>query len=215
MRSFTFFCLISAVFIGCKTKKDLHLPNLKIQNKEVNQNSFVLEKEQDVDKIGKNFIIYIKWNHGSRRLNEDCNCPDLEEKYILFKRENKSYIQKVVGKAVYYPKELSSNDILNLNNNFFAELKNERVKKFRTQQGDKIIAFHTVLKQYIMVDGKDNPITIDFSEEDFQKEGFGEKNVNYPYNKNLLFYKIDRLLNSEIDKLNKRDAFVFRTCRKD
>ncbi|UFH30673.1 hypothetical protein LNP04_11880 [Chryseobacterium sp. C-71] len=191
------------------------MPNFKIQASEISENSFVLEKEEDVAKIGKDYIIYIQRNSGSRKMNKVCDCTELEEKYILFKVNNTSYIQKIAGKAVYYPKKLKSNDIIDLYVDSFSNLKNERVKKFRTMQRDNIFAFHRTFKQYILIVEQDKPITINFYEEDFQKEGFGEKNVNYPYNKNLLFYKIDRLLNSEIDKLNKRDAFVFRTCRKD
>ena len=57
------------------------------------------------------------------------------------------------------------------------------------------------------------PITISFHEEDFQKDGFGETNQNYVQNKKLIFYKIDSLLNAEIDNLNKKDALIFRKCR--
>lgn len=218
MRSLIVVCSICIILINCKTNtstsKTNYLPAVKIKNRELPNDAFVLEKEEDFEKIEKSFIIYIKLKFGSREMNNDCNCPELEEKYILFRKENISYIQKVVGNAVYYPVKLNSNVILNLYSDSFSELKNETVKKFRTMQGDQVYAFHRTNKKYILAIEQDKPITINFSEEDFQQEDFGEINANYAYNKNLIFYKIDSILNSEINELNKQNAFIFRKCRK-
>jgi len=212
MRSFIVLCLGCILFISCKTK--MHPSNLEIKAKEVLENSFVLEKESDFDSIEKSYIIYIKWNFGSRNINKDCDCPELEEKYILFKKDNTSYIQKVGGDAVYYPVKLKSNHIISLYVRSFSEFRDEKIEKFKTINGDQVFGFHGVLKKYILAHESNRPITIDFRQEDFQKDGFGETNENYAHNKKLIFYTIDSLLNAEIDTLNKKDAFIFRKCRK-
>ncbi|WP_433979617.1 hypothetical protein [Chryseobacterium sp. RLHN22] len=213
MRSFIILCLGCIMFMSCKTK--IHPSNLEIKTKEVAENSFVLEKESDFDSIEKSYIIYIKLNFGSRNINKDCNCPELEEKYILFKKDNISYIQKVVGDAVYYPIKLKSNHIISFYVRSFSEFRNEKIDKFKTIEGNQVYVFHHVLKKYILAHEFNKPITISFHEEDFQKDGFGETNQNYVQNKKLIFYKIDSLLNAEIDNLNKKDAFIFRKCRKE
>ena len=213
MRFSIVLCLSCIILISCKTK--IQSPKLEIKAKEVLENSFVLEKESDFDNIEKSYLIYIKWNFGSRKMNNDCNCPELEEKYILFRKENISFIQKVVGNAVYYPVKLRSNNILNLYSDTFSEFKNEKIKNFKTNIGRTNFSAHGVLKKYILALESSKPITINFREEDFHKDGFGEININYIHNKNLKFYRIDSLLNSEINELNKHDTFVFRKCRKD
>lgn len=212
MRSLIILCSIGFILISCKLTPS---STVKIENYELPHDTFVLEKESDFEKIGKDYIIYIKWNFGSRKINNDCNCPELEEKYILFKKDNTSHIQKVVGNAIYYPIKLKSNDIITLYSKSFSKFRNERVKKFRTMQGDQVFQSHSIIKQYILTIEQDRPITINFCEENFQKDSFGEINMSYIHNKNLMLYKIDNLLNSEINELNKHDAFVFRKCRKD
>lgn len=204
MRFLIVLCLSCIILISCKTK--IHTPNL---------NSFVLEKESDFDNIEKSYIIYIKWNFGSRNIHKDCDGTKLEEKYILFKRDNTSYIQKVVGNAVYYPVKLKSNHIISFYVRSFSEFRNEKIEKFKMIDGNQVYAFHHVLKKYILAHESSKPITINFHEEDFQKDGFGETNQNYIQNKKLIFYKIDNLLNLEVNKLNKQDAFIFRKCRKE
>ena len=213
MKSLIVLCLSYTMLISCKTKTQS--PKLEIKAKEVLENSFVLEKESDFDNIEKSYIIYIKWSFGSRKMNNVCNFPELEEKYILFRKENISYIQKVVGNAVYYPVKLESNDIISLYVHSFSEFSNEKIEKFKTINGDQVHVFHSVLKKYILAHESKKPITINFREEDFHKDGFDEINISYIHNKNLEFYRIDSLLNSEINELNKHDAFVFRKCRKE
>ncbi|MCX8533431.1 hypothetical protein [Chryseobacterium luquanense] len=212
MRSLIILWSISFILISCKLAPS---STVKIENHELPHDTFVLEKESDFEKIGKDYIIYIKWNFGSRKINNDCNCPELEEKYILFKKDNKSHIQKVVGNAVYYPIKLKSNHIITLYSKSFSKFRNESVKKFGTMQGDQVFRSHSIIKQYILAIEQDRPITIKFYEEDFQKDSFDKINASYIHNKNLMLYKIDNLLNSEINELNKQDAFIFRICRKD
>ncbi|KQS90212.1 hypothetical protein [Chryseobacterium sp. Leaf394] len=214
MRTLLIFLLILTFIFSCKTKTTATVPHLKIQTKEVDRHSFVLETEKDFDTIDKNYIIYIKMNHGSRKSNLDCDSSEIEEKYILFKKEDSSYIQKVVDVAVYYPTPLKSNDIINLYINLFSELKNERIKNFRTMQKSQILGLHSIHKNYIFVVEQNHPVTISFPEYDFKKDYADEKNASYEYNKNLKLFKIDSLLNSEIDELNRQNAFSFRKCRK-
>ena len=136
MRSFIILCLGCIMFMSCKTK--IHPSNLEIKTKEVAENSFVLEKESDFDSIEKSYIIYMKLNFGSRNINKDCNCPELEEKYILFKKDNISYIQKVVGDVVYYPIKLKS---IILSISMSAHFQNLGMKKLRNLKRYKVIKF--------------------------------------------------------------------------
>ncbi|MBD8082905.1 hypothetical protein [Chryseobacterium caseinilyticum] len=220
MRKLLIFLFIVTFLFSCKTKiaaplsVSVSVSNVKIQTKEINRNSFVLETEKDFDTIDKNYIIYIKMNHGSRKSNLDCDSSEIEEKYILFKKEDSSYIQKVVDVAVYYPTPLKSNHIINSYINLFSELKNERIKNFRTMQKSQILGLHSIHKNYIFVVEQNHPVTISFPEYDFKKDYADEKNASYEYNKNLKLFKIDSLLNSEIDELNRQNAFRFRKCRK-
>lgn len=214
MRTLLIFLLIVTFLFSCKTKTTATAPDFKIQTKEVVRHSFVLETEKDFDTIDKNYIVYIKMNFGSRHVNPDCNSGELEEKYILFKKDDNSYIQKVAGIAIYYPTKLKSNETLDFYISSFYELKRERVKDFRTVQKYKIISFHNIRKKYIFVIEQNHTVTISFPEYDFKKDYADEKNASYEYNKNLKLFKIDSLLNSEIDELNRQNAFRFRKCRK-
>lgn len=177
--------------------------------------TFVLEKEEDFEKIDKDYIIIIKWNYGSRRMNKDCDGSDLEEKYILFRREDKSYIQKVIENAVYYPLGLESNDIINLYIDTYDEIKGEKVYPFSDQDGNTVFAFHRTLVKYIFAAERKRPITIAYHEDAFKEYEHNEKNSSYRYNKSLKLFTIDRSLNAEIDKLNKQNAFILRKYRKE
>lgn len=214
MRTFPFL-LIFAFLFSCKTKTTAPVAAVKTQTKEINRYSFVLETEKDFDTIDKNYIIYIKMNFGSRHINLGCNAGELEEKYILFKKKDTSYIQKVAGVAVYYPTKLKSNELINFYITSFSKLKDEKIKHFRDKFNQEVWSAHDTLIKYILITEQGKPITISFTEYDFKKDNHGDKNASYHYNKKLNLFKIDKLLNSEIDELNKQNAFKFRKCRKD
>ena len=185
---------LSFIVISCSSNKTI--VNRTIDEKNVKQ------KITELNKKNINYILFKKYYNyfgllSSINSYQNCNnCTSNTFYYVLWRENNKNWIQKFDQCGFFYSKELNETSIIDFASSNLNEMKNENVKFYEIGGGKIKFEIHSELRDLIIRNGSK------FLHKNFDVLSLAndEKipNINYDYNNNLKLVKLNKLISNEI-----------------
>lgn len=135
---------------------------------------------------------------------KDCkNCVAINNTYIFWTDENKSYVQKFDNCSEFNIIEIFDFKPTEFLKNNTTELQAESVKRYQVDKGTYRTVSHSCFRNYILHDGK---IKYEKKFDIFDLTGENE-NLNFKTNNSLQLIKLNNILNEIISELEKENRF--------
>lgn len=177
---------------------------------------FTKIEELQVKKV--DFIAYKDYSIGSINLitpnaNSCQNSLSHDSIYLIWKENNKEYIQMFDNYGSFYPQELDDLEVTTFVNNNFEIIKSEKIKYYQTKKNTISTISHSRFKE-LLLSKSSNEIYSNFDVYDLTSES-ESPNINYEYNNNLKLIHLNNLIELEIKKLDSLKLFKreLATCK--